>query len=99
MPCETDTSDLIDTSNGATIDWTKVNVTYTDGSNSTTIGQVPDRKSCPADQAAWYYDNPGSPKQLRLCDIACSMVTNSPTGSRMNLAVGYQDTMVIDIPK
>jgi hypothetical protein len=99
MPCEIDTSDLMDTSKGATVDWTKVNVTYTDQVGVTTIDQVPNAKSCPADQAAWYYDNPQTPTQIRLCDVACNMVTNSPTGSRVNLAVGCQDTVVIDIPK
>jgi hypothetical protein len=99
MPCEIELEDLEDTSDGATTDYSRVNVTYTDPNGTMTIGQVPEVDACPDDQPAWYYDDPASPTQIRLCATACTMVTSSPTGSRVDLAVGCRDTVVVEIPR
>ena len=81
---------------GQTIDFGKVNVTLTDGAGVvTTIGQVPDAASCPSDVPAWYYDNPVSPGAVELCKNACNLVTEAAMGSRVNVVVGCQDTVVV----
>lgn len=84
---------------GETLDYGKVNVTLTEGSVTTTIGQVPSAGSCPSDQPAWYYDNPAAPSQLLLCDNACALATSAAQGARLSIVVGCQETVEIDIPE
>lgn len=84
---------------GETLDYGKVNVTLTEGSAVTTIGQVPNAGSCPADQPAWYYDNPTAPTQLLLCDNACTLATQAARGARLSIVVGCQETVEVDIPE
>ncbi len=53
---------------GETVDYSKVNVELTrpDG-KVTTIGWVEDDDACPADEAAWFYDDRDNPtKDLAL---------------------------------
>jgi hypothetical protein len=52
--------------------------------------------SCPADQPAWYYDNPSSPTQLLLCSSACSLATSAAEGARLDIVVGCQETIPIE---
>jgi hypothetical protein len=95
LPCEFDVSSLQPPS-GERIDFGKVNVALSDGSGGrTTIGQVPDRASCPTDQPAWYYDNPSAPTRIHLCPSACDAVTNAAQGARVSVIVGCQGTVVV----
>jgi hypothetical protein len=65
----------------------------------TTIGRVPDVASCPADQPAWYYDNPAAPSQLLLCDNACTLATGAAEGARLSIVVGCEETVEIEVPE
>ncbi len=85
---------------GETVDFGKVNVTLTDQSGSdTTIGQVTDQAACPTDQPAWYYDDPGAPTSIMLCENACDLVSNAANGSHVTVVVGCEDTVVLPPPK
>ena len=67
---------------GGTPDYHKVNVKYTPGSGGAAqvIPQVADQAHCPASGDAWYYDNPGAPTQILLCDSTCTKVKADSTG-------------------
>jgi hypothetical protein len=81
---------------GQTVDFGKVNVTLTDQDGDvTTIGQVANEAACPNDVPAWYYDNPATPRAIRLCENACDLVTGAANGARVNVVVGCQDTVVV----
>jgi hypothetical protein len=84
---------------GETLDYGKINVSLTQGSATTTIGRVPDVASCPADQPAWYYDNPAAPTQLLLCDNACTLATTAVQGARLSIVVGCEETVEIEVPE
>ena len=76
----------------------KVNITLTDQNQvTTTIGQVPDAASCPGDRPAWYYDNPAAPVHMVLCPTACTQVSGATAGSRVNVVVGCDDTVIIPV--
>ncbi len=98
LACQYDVVNLQPPS-GETLDYGKINVTLTEGTTTTTIGQVPSAQSCPADQPAWYYDNPAAPTQLLLCDNACTLATQAAQGARLSIVVGCQETVEIDIPQ
>ncbi|HEV8550839.1 MAG TPA: vWA domain-containing protein [Polyangiaceae bacterium] len=94
IPCEFAVSGFTPPA-GQTLDFGKVNVTLTDAHGTeTTIGQAASEAACPKDVPAWYYDDPSSPKAIRLCSNACSLVTGSATGSRVNVKVGCEDTVL-----
>lgn len=82
---------------GETLDYNRINVTLTQGSTTTIIGQVPGEAACPEDQPAWYYDNPSAPTEIYLCPNACSLVTSASEGARVNVVVGCQDTVTVVI--
>jgi hypothetical protein len=95
IPCEFAVSGFAPPA-GQKLDFGKVNVTLTDAkSMATTIGQVADKASCPGDVPAWYYDDPSAPMAIELCNSACSLVTDAANGSRVNVVVGCEDTVVV----
>jgi len=94
LPCEISVTGLT-APEGEALDYGKVNVTLTEGGVVTTIGQVPNSGACPADQPAWYYDNPAAPTKIHLCDIACTAVTNAGDGASLNVVAGCTSTVVI----
>lgn len=95
LPCELDVASL-EPPAGEVLDFGKVNVTLTDREGtSTTIGQVPSGAACPADQLAWYYDNPDAPQAIHLCPNACETVTGAASGSQLAVVLGCQETVVI----
>lgn len=78
---------------GETLDFDKVNVTFTaEDGTPMTIGQAGDEAACPADQLAWYYDNPAAPATIHLCPNACEFVK---TVARVDVVVGCQQTVSI----
>jgi len=95
IPCEIDVTNL-SVPDGEVLDYSKVNVTFTDGSDVTTIGQVADAGSCPTDAAAWYYDNPSLPTSIQLCEAACTAVGNAGDGANLNVVAGCTGTFVIE---
>jgi hypothetical protein len=65
-----------------TPDYGSINVEYTPGSGGPPqiIPQVPNKGACPASGNAWYYDNPGAPTQIILCDATCNTVLGDKNG-------------------
>jgi hypothetical protein len=96
LPCQYEVAGLIPPT-GETLDYGKVNVTFTDDSGTQLIGQVHGSSQCPDDQAAWYYDDPSAPNTLRLCPGTCAMVTGAAEGARLNVVVGCTATVEIPI--
>lgn len=95
IPCEFPTAGLKPPA-GQALDFGKVNVTLTDSKGTeTTIGQVANEAACPDDVPAWYYDNPTAPTKILLCDKACSAVTDAENGSKVNIVVGCEATVVV----
>jgi hypothetical protein len=94
LPCEFDVIGLTPPP-GEMLDFSRVNVTLTQGGTVTTIGQVPSEAECPAGTPAWYYDNPADPAAIHLCPNACTLVSGAADGARVDVVVGCQDTIVI----
>ncbi len=94
LPCEIDVTGL-EAPAGEALDYGRVNVTLTEGAVVTTIPQVSSSDSCPADQLAWYYDDPGAPGSIYLCQYACDAVTAAGDGAKLNVVAGCQDTVII----
>ncbi len=94
LPCEIDVSGLTPPE-GETLDYSLINVTLTEGASVVTIPQVPDAASCPASQMAWYYDDPGNPSTIHLCQFACDGVSVAGDGASLNVVAGCTGTVVI----
>lgn len=94
LPCEIDITDLMPPP-GETLDYGKINVTLTESNDVTTMSQAMNMGACPGDQAAWYYDDPGSPTKIHLCPSACSLVMNAGDGARVDVVVGCNETVVL----
>jgi hypothetical protein len=96
LPCQYEVAGLNPPA-GETLDYGKVNVTFTDDTGSQLIGRVPSSSQCPDDQAAWYYDDPSAPDTLLLCPETCTMVTSAAEGARLNVVVGCTATVELPI--
>lgn len=96
LPCNYPVSGLTPPT-GQSMDYTKVNVTLTQGGGAATvIGQVSNSASCPTTEPAWYYDNPSGPTTINLCQSACDLVTAASGGAQVNVAVGCEDTVIVE---
>jgi uncharacterized protein YegL len=64
------------------VSYDKVNVQLTPGGSTTieTFVKVADKSHCPSTGDGWYYDDPGSPAKIILCDKACAKVTADTKG-------------------
>jgi hypothetical protein len=81
--------------NGGSIDPTMVNVRYsTDGSTQMLLPQVAgsDPANC-GPQGGWYYDVPGNPKTIKLCDATCQTLTGG------SIQVEFGCTTVVEQPR
>lgn len=96
LPCTYDVVDLKPPA-GQTLDYGKVNVTLTNPTGTTTIGQVPAASSCPSGTPAWYYDNPTAPTTIDLCPSTCSIVSSAAQGSRLSVVLGCTPTVTIPL--
>jgi hypothetical protein len=97
LPCRYDVSSLTPPA-GEELNLGKVNITLTDQNQvTTTIGQVPDAAACPADRPAWHYDDAAAPEFMVLCPTACAQVSGATAGSRVNVVVGCDDTVMIPV--
>jgi hypothetical protein len=95
LPCQYNVAGLTPPE-GEMLDYGKVNVALTaPGGVSTLIGQVRNEAACPASQPAWYYDNPAAPTTINLCPNACDLATAAENGSRVQVVVGCQGTVVV----
>jgi hypothetical protein len=78
-------------SGGTPVDFTKVNVSFTNSSNqTTTIGNTTGSSAC--DKGGWYYDvdpSQGTPKQIIACPSTCSSF-QSDTNGQVQIVLGCQ---------
>ena len=95
LPCHFDVTGLTPPV-GESLDYNRINVTLTQGGTTTTIGRVANEAACPADQPAWYYDNPGAPTTIHLCPSACTLVSGAADGARVSVVVGCTNTVIIE---
>jgi hypothetical protein len=94
LPCQFDVAGLM-APMGEALDYNKVNVNLNQGGVTTTIGRVSSQAACPANQPAWYYDNPTAPTSIHLCPSACSIVSGAGQGARVSVVVGCMQTITI----
>lgn len=82
IPCQL----TIPESNGGELDFNQVNVGLCDaGGTPQPTYYVADEASCGTD-GGWYYDDPGSPESIHLCDVSCATV--SQPGASLFYSVG-----------
>jgi hypothetical protein len=78
-------------SGGTPVDFTKVNVSFTSGSNqTTTVGHTTGSSAC--DKGGWYYDvdpSKGTPKQIIACPSTCSSFQGDANG-QVQIVLGCQ---------
>jgi hypothetical protein len=72
---------------GGTIDFSKVNVQFTNNGKQTIFPQVSDKSKCPSSGNAWYYDNNTTPTQIILCTTSCGAVS---VGGEIDVLTGCQ---------
>jgi hypothetical protein len=94
LPCEFSVVSLTPPA-GETLDYSRVNVTLTEGGTTTTIPQVPNEAACPSDMPAWYYDDPAMPAEIHLCPGACGLVMGLAGDARLDVIVGCMETVTI----
>jgi Mg-chelatase subunit ChlD len=91
IPCELK---LPEPTGAAALDYGLVNVAYQDSSCAlSTIYNVPSVASCDAGGGGWYYDDPGSPASIKLCDASCDRV--SAPGGRLAFTVGCETEVLV----
>jgi len=75
---------------GKTLDPTKVNVDFIDGSSGapTAIFHVADASKCDTTLGGWYYDDNQAPKQIKLCPTSCKLVSGAGAGSKLSVKFG-----------
>jgi hypothetical protein len=69
-------------SSGAGLDFNKVNVTFTSGTNQTTIGHTTGSSAC--DKGGWYYDvdpSVGTPTKIIACPSTCTQFNADVSGN------------------
>jgi len=69
-------------SGGAGLDFNKVNVTFTSGTNQTTIGHTTGSSAC--DKGGWYYDvdpSVGTPTKIIACPSTCTQFNADVSGN------------------
>ena len=59
---------------GEAIDPDLVNVAYSTGGASETIGQVANEAACASAVNAWYYDDPNDPSTIEFCPQTCELI-------------------------
>jgi hypothetical protein len=64
---------------GETFDANKVNLEFSaPATEKKTFPRAPAQTAC-GDQAAWYYDDPGAPKQIKMCPAGCQAISGGGT--------------------
>jgi hypothetical protein len=78
---------------GETLDPAKVNMEFTaQGTTAPMIlPRAPSEAECMAN-AAWFYDDPEAPTQLRLCPAACDL---AQSGGTVDIAFGCETVVVV----
>jgi hypothetical protein len=77
-------------SGGTGVDFNKVNVTFTGGSGSTTVGHTTGASAC--SKGGWYYDvdpTQGTPTQIIACPSTCSSFQSDISG-QVQIVLGCQ---------
>ncbi|MCG5051557.1 MAG: VWA domain-containing protein [Myxococcales bacterium] len=70
LPCRF----AIPSSPGKTLDPNRVNVQLQGAGQSSSLGRVESAAACKTDMPAWYYDDPGAPKEVVMCPSACDLL-------------------------
>jgi Mg-chelatase subunit ChlD len=70
------------------IDFSTVNVDFTEGGKTTSFYYSGDAKGCALKpDSAWYFDDPKNPTKVVLCPDTCAAVADAPT-ARIDIAYG-----------
>lgn len=66
---------------GADLDYDRINLEIVKDGETKVIGRVATAAQCEPLKGGWYYNDPGEPSRIRLCQASCDLVTS---GSPMN---------------
>jgi len=81
---------------GQSIDYAKVNVQITTGGKPPTgLGYADSPAACDPALGGWFYDDPASPKQIKLCPASCNAVQGDGK-AQVDILLGCQRK---DLPK
>jgi hypothetical protein len=75
---------------GKTLDYSQVNVEFTDAGDSETLFYWPDPDDCDETRGGWYYDvapGAGTPSKIVACPASCARFQNAANGS-VSIALG-----------
>jgi Mg-chelatase subunit ChlD len=70
--------------NGQTLDVNAVNVNYTTGGTTKTLGYSADCSNA----GGWHYDNAAAPTKIIMCPSICSTLQNDVTGGKIDIIFG-----------
>jgi hypothetical protein len=77
---------------GEKLDRDEVNLEYSaPTASSATFPRASDAVAC-ADHVAWYYDDPGAPKQIKMCPAACDAISG---GGSIRIRLGCATVPVV----
>jgi Mg-chelatase subunit ChlD len=76
---------------GETIDLQRVNVVRTDSDGTRhALVNIPSSDGCGSESQGWYYDPPGAPERITLCESACREVKAQSLHGAIEFALGCQ---------
>jgi hypothetical protein len=96
LPCDY----ALPTATGSTaVDFDKVNVNLTpslgpQAGHEIAVLRAPDATRCDPTTGGWYYDDPQTPKSLKLCDQTCTAVTQDDH-AKLDILLGCQSRIVM----
>jgi hypothetical protein len=74
-------------SSGQMVDTGLVNVSFTTGGNTESLGNVPSQTDCAAAGGGWYYDNPAAPARIVTCPQTCTSI-QAARDAKVEILVG-----------
>jgi hypothetical protein len=79
---------------GETLNTREVNLGICDASGQVITTYYVDTPEQCGDEGGWYYDNPGNPDRIILCDATCETV--SVPGARLYYSIGCQTQSIVE---
>lgn len=85
LPCEWT---IPEPPEGETFDPDLVNLRFrTSDGIEQSLGRVPSAADCASFDGGWYYDDPGAPERIHVCESTCNVIANFPN-ARMDVLFG-----------
>ena len=83
--------ELPDPPAGTTLDYTTVNVRFTNTAGvATDLGKVPSAADCAMFASGWYYDDEANPQKVLVCPSVCAQVQEGGVNTKVDLLFGCE---------